>query len=224
LTGLLVLSWFAADSRVRAFPEYQESSVETRTVPEVGSPVARQNVILRQYFRQRYFSFYDSDSPLSANERFVESFVDSQIDDFIAKTDRRLRELNESYEVASKLRSRLASDPETMDPVALRAYVTVLRRVGKLADNLRDDLAFIFLGLDRKGSLPQSIRSDAQKDFCEDELLYIGEQIDVAEKRIRNYLFEPDLIVDLESLRGENMLIRLYWVEQMTKEIRKRFD
>ena len=49
---------------------------------------------------------------------------------------------------------------------------------------------------------------------------FMGEEIVEAERKIQPYFFESGRTVQVEDLRGENMLIHLYHVKQMAKKLK----
>jgi len=92
-----------------------------------------------------------------------------------------------------------------------------LKEVDSTAGGLKGKLLNIFLELDSKEKLPIEISS---ADDYRQEMSFLREQIEVAESRIRDYLFLTTNTVPYLQLKGENMLIRLYWAEKTADGIR----
>jgi hypothetical protein len=157
---------------------------------------------------------------------FVEEFVDRQIDAFIGEIRSKLEELKTNLSVAEKLRERLIS--ENMQPSvlhsAVRAFDAALEETEDSADDLRDMLSTVLVGLERKGSFKESIFESSYGNWYEKEVRYIRERITDSEKRIHSYLFESRNVVHANELKEESMMTCLFFAEQMAKIIRKDME
>ena len=81
-------------------------------------------------------------------------------------------------------------------------------------------LRYVLTVLEDKGDL-KPVEQKEPGSLYESETHFIGEQIGKAEKRIIQYLFEVESVIQLEDLKGENMLIHLYLAREMAKKIRE---
>ena len=79
-------------------------------------------------------------------------------------------------------------------------------------------LRYVLTVLEDKGDL-QPVEPQEPDSLYEKETQFIGEQIGKAEKRITEYLFRVASVIQLEDLKGENMLIHLYLAREMAKKI-----
>ncbi len=86
---------------------------------------------------------------------------------------------------------------------------------------LRSMIGYVFRELKSKDSFKAQIRPDAVDSGFAEDRLYLGEQISEAEHRIRGYFFKSENTIQLEELKGENMLIHLHRVREMSKAMKK---
>jgi len=200
--------WYWNPRNLFALPTAEEEDEEDESPP----PGARQNDILRAYFRNQYVSLRTERYDL--NESFMERYIDRQIDAFLEDVDSRLKGLNSSLDQAEKVYRKLA---ECADPDVERELAEDLEEVDDAAGGLRGRLANIFLQLDGKEKLP--IEINASDGFGE-EMTFLKNQIHEAEKRIRDYLFQTTNTIPYQNLKGENMIIRLHWAEKTAEGIR----
>jgi hypothetical protein len=183
---------------------------------EPPPPAARQNTILRGYFRSQYMNLRSERYDL--NETFMEKYVDRQIDVFLADIDSRLEELRDWLDRAEEAHATmLHSEDENQKQQARKRLERALKEVDKSAGGLKSKLLNVFLRLDSKEDLPIEIGWKA--DFRE-EMVFLREQVETAEMRIRDYLFRATNTVPYLDLKGENMMIRLYWAEKTADRIR----
>jgi len=182
-------------------------------------PAACQNPILRDYFRRRYPGFrFEGET-----DDFVEEFVDRQIDSFLRTVDEKLEKLKSTTELLARLQERGARlESESNRAEIRRAFIGTLKKSEDLSDDLRDLLAVVFLGLDRKGDFKEAISLDAEARWFAKEVDYIRRHVEEADTRIREYLFDTKNVVDAVDLRKESMMVCLFFAEQMAKSVRKR--
>ncbi len=193
---------------------FQEETIGEDTPP----PAARQNAILRAYFREQYLNLRTERYDL--NETFMERYVDRQIDSFLEDIDSRLKALRYSLEEVERAYNELSratnSGTKRED---LTRLATLLKEIDNNAGGLRGKLLNVFIQLDGKENLPIKITS---ADDYRKEMKFLREQVDEAEKRIREYLFQNRSTVPYQDLKRENMIIRLYWAEKTAEGIRDR--
>jgi len=84
-------------------------------------------------------------------------------------------------------------------------------------------LRHVFTELKDKKKLVSNTRIDNQAKglVFQKEIKFMREQIKRGEARIIEYFFEPNNTIKAEDLRGGNMLVHLYKVHRMTRELRE---
>jgi len=184
---------------------------------------ARQNLILRQYFRTRFSEAYISQSHVTSSPSvFIENFIDRQIDNYITELDKRLNGIkfqSASLEVAAK---ELIFGEEGPNYLQFREmWKESMERIHDDAGVLHRMISYVFAGLKNKGDVEIDTGLEAKKIGFKKERLYLQKEIVKAEQRIRNYFFEPNHIIHLEELKGENMLIQLYRIRQITQKLKE---
>ncbi len=193
-------------------------------------PAARQNALLRSHFREMYpgspTGGWNRDYRPPANDQFAESFIDRQIDHYLEHVEEQLVRLETNLAVAERLRNRILtlridSALKRQYKEALVGFERALKEVQNSADNLKDQLEYAFTGLAGKKKLEHTVDSASRESFYEEELRFLRRQTAEAERRIRNYLFRSVNTVDVKDLQEETMLVCLYQVEKMAKEIRR---
>lgn len=189
---------------------------EEKDEEERPPPPSRQNAILRAYFRSQYRSLRTEGFDL--DETFLERYVDRQIDSFLEDIESRLARLRYWLARAEQAHaSVLASTNPRAEKEEMVELATVLKEVDNTAGGLRGKLGNIFIQLDGKKKLPIDVNP---ADGFQEELTFLREQVDEAENRIRDYLFRTTNTIPYQSLKGENMMIRLYWAEKTADGIR----
>jgi hypothetical protein len=203
---------YSFSTGVEAEEEHEEGSQEEKEPP----PAARQNIILRSHFRSQYMHLRAERYDL--NETFMEKYVDRQIDTFLSDIDARLKQLNYWLKQAELAYAKWSDPNQAADEQQERARLNkALREVDKAAGGLKGKLDNIFLRLNGKEKPPVEIQPE---DGFDQEMTFLREQVNEAEKRIRDYLFRTTNVIPYESIRGENMIIRLYWTEKTANGIR----
>ena len=96
-----------------------------------------------------------------------------------------------------------------------------MERIHDDAGVLHRMISYVFAGLKNKGDVEIDTGLEAKKIGFKKERLYLQKEIVKAEQRIRNYFFEPNHIIHLEELKGENMLIQLYRIRQITQKLKE---
>ncbi len=96
-----------------------------------------------------------------------------------------------------------------------------LEQIHDDSGSLRSMIGYVFTELKNKDSFKAQVRPDAIDSGFETEQLYLGEQISEAEHRIRGYFFKSENTIQVEELKGENMLIHLHRVREMSKAVKK---
>ena len=78
--------------------------------------------------------------------------------------------------------------------------------------------------LTRKSDFKPIIEGSAASSGFRDEIEFLASEIKKANQRIADYFFVPTHTVRIEDLKGENLMICLYRVQQMSKALRKASD
>ena len=191
---------------------------------EEDLPPARQNQILREYFRRQYSGIEFNEKWPEANDFFVERYIDRRIDVFLQQVREKLSNLKSRFAQVQEIRERTLSAPATGRDAVLnrKEWRRQLKELRDVANALRETLAFIFTDLDSKGGFKPKIEDRAVKTGFDGEMNFMEEQIKKAEQRIVDYLFVPRNTVNLQDLQDENMLIHLYRVKELADEIRDK--
>ena len=186
-------------------------------------PFARQNTILRDYFRKQFAnmrSFHNT--PGWRNDPFVEDFVDRQIDHFLKELQEKLLRLRSHFSHVEASREALlqATSPAEQRQAQLR-WENSLKEVERKSGDVWNMLRYVFTGLeDRDGFKPRLSSHDLEVVFRQ-QVGFMAAEIGEAERKIHHYLFESGSTILVEDLRGENMLIHLYHVRQMAKQLKR---
>jgi hypothetical protein len=220
-----VLFFFMVALAIASSTPQDEQPVEREELP-----AARQNVLLRSHFREMYprsaSGGWNRRYEQPANDDFTERFIDRQIDNYLKELEKHLNRLEINMTVAEGLRARILtirtdSTLRQQYEEAVEGFDEALEEVQKGADRLKDQLEYAFTGLQGKKRLEHEIDSTSQEDFYGEELRFLRRQIEEADERVRNYLFRSVNTVDVKELQEETMMVCLYQVEQMAREVRK---
>ena len=111
-----------------------------------------------------------------------------------------------------------ASNPKSRDQAKAR-WKDSMKEVADEAKALRRTLSYVLRGLDSKSHFKPEIEAHSRNSGFQKETQFIQEQILKAEQRIKDYFSLPTHTVNLEDLQGQNMMIYLYRVEKMSKEL-----
>ena len=187
---------------------------------------ARDNPLLRNYFLQQHLqnmSYTDvyGRRLYRGNMRFLEQSVDRLIDDFLARVSQKLDALKLHFNTALRNREETlsgASDPRSRLQAQAR-WKDSMEEVADKSKALRRTLSYVLRGLNSKSDFKPEIEAHAHISGFQKEIQFIQEQILKAEQRIKDYFLLPTHTINLEDLQGQNMMIYLYRVEKMSKEL-----
>lgn len=183
---------------------------------------ARQNPILREYFRKQYLNITPEREERFTPPIFLERYVDRQIDHFLKGVEERLADIRSLLGEVEQVREEFVAAEGAVDNrAAQQRFRNSIRQLESQADDLRKHLAFMFPGLDDRTSFRPSLERNSLKSGFQKEIVYIREQLDRAEDEIRDYLFHSTNTVRLEALKEEGMLILLYRAKEMAKRVRE---
>lgn len=182
---------------------------------EAAAAAARQNPILREFYRRLYPGL---DNTFPPSEEFLENFVDRQIDAFAADIDRRLKRITDQAAMVENLQQRLGSSQGEGRQTVEQSLKGVLRQLADDCDGLADRLQLVFSGLNRR-SRTRGRDSSSAAGENPDPYVELASQIRVADRSIREYLFTSRQVVRLEELEGEDMLMRLDAAEKLAREL-----
>ena len=189
---------------------------------EEEPPPARQNPILRAYFSRQLGNMRSfGSSGRGRRDPFLDDYVDRQIDHYLSELREKLADLNNHFAQVEQAQEAIlqGSSAQAIGRARLQ-WRNALKDVQDEASDLWNMLRYVLTVLEDKGDLPP-VEPQEPDSLYEKETQFIGEQIGKAEKRITEYLFRVASVIQLEDLKGENMLIHLYLAREMAKKIRK---
>ncbi len=187
---------------------------------------ARDNPLLRNYFLQQHLqnmSYTDvyGRRLYRGNMRFLEQSVDWLIDDFLARVSQKLDALKIHFNMALRNREEtLSGAPDPRSRLQAQArWKDSMEEVADKSKALRRTLSYVLRGLNSKSDFKPEIEAHAHISGFQKEIQFIQEQILKAEQRIKDYFLLPTHTINLEDLQGQNMMIYLYRVEKLSKEL-----
>jgi len=187
-------------------------------------------MLLRQYFFDRYRELHgqrdlfpgtvaarDTSEPV---DPMAEQFVNVQVVLFITELEQKLGAMKSTIKELETIRQDAVSG-RSIDDASTRARVRELAEdVGDRAGDLFDMVALVAIDLRANNDVKPPSSSDA--DFFAKELGFLRKQVGKAEGRIKALFLEPTHTVDLDELRGDNVLTELKSIEQVSKDIKKK--
>lgn len=187
--------------------------------------LARQNPILRNYFQEFLsgsgfsLTFRHPERPYSQNRQRDERRIDHQIDHFLKQLREKLDQLKASVSEA-KERGQLMLSPGSDNQWRQQRVLwkKSLKEVADRANDLRTMLSFVLVSF-KKADFDPNPQPDQSNPGFQKELQFIEDQLKHAERQIGNYFFTPNHIVDVDELRGNNLLIDLYRIRQMSRKL-----
>ena len=186
----------------------------------------RDNPLLRSYFLQQHLqnmSYTDvyGRRLYRGNMRFLEQSVDRLIDDFLKRIGQKLDALKLHFNAALRNREETLSGASDLPsrPQAQARWKDSMEEVADEAKALRRTLSYVLRGLENKSDFKPEIEAHAHISGFQKEIRFIQEQILKAEQRIKDYFLLPTHTINLENLQGQNMMIYLYRVEKLSKEL-----
>ena len=192
----------------------------------VTLPSARQNPILREYFRRQARELgIPSRGRFSRNSRFIEGMIDRRIDHFMEKLQEKIRLLKSNIAEVQRLNSLLVSTKSPTEIETLhQPWHTALDGLEDEAKDLRNMLSYLFPQLRNRNKFKPQIDSDARKNGLTQEIRFLKSQVETAEKRITEYFLQAGTTIKLTDLKSENMLICLNRVRLMARELKQALD
>jgi hypothetical protein len=152
---------------------------------------------------------------------FLEDYVDRQIDNYLEELTEKLAHLNSHFGQLEQAQEIILQDSSAQAVSRARLHWrNSLKGVQDKSGDLWNMLRYVLTVLEDKGDLKPLVPQEPDSVYP-NETRFIGEQISKAEKRIREYFFQTHSVIELEDLKGENMLIHLYLAREMAKRIRK---
>ena len=198
-------------------------------------PPARQNPVLRAHFRRQFanmrsFStsardfgeFPDEGHGIDNTlQPLLDDYIDRQIDRYLSELREKLAHLNNHFAQLEQAQKTIlqGSSAQAIGQARVQ-WRNALKGVQDEAGDLWNILRYVLKALEDKGAL-KPLEPQGPDSLYEKETQSIGEQIGKAEKRITEYFFQVESVIQLEDLKGENMLIHLYLAREMAKKIRK---
>lgn len=152
---------------------------------------------------------------------FLEEYVDRQIDHYLSELREKLAYLNNHFAEVEQAQQTILQAFDTQAVGQARVeWRRALKGVQDEAGDLWNMLRYVLTALEDKDDR-RSVESQGPDSLYENETRFVGEQIQEAEKRITEYFFQVESVIQLEDLQGENMLIHLYLAREMAKKIRE---
>ncbi len=186
-------------------------------------PPTNQNPILRDYFRKDFTYMGDStDSRDSPTDPRAEEFIDQQIDGYVSELSERLALLKAHFAEVEREREAILELTGSQESREARVRLKdALEQVGDQAKDLWNMLRHVFTELKDRSGFKHPIDNQGKGLVFQKEIKFMREQIRRSEARIIEYFFEPNNTIKAEDLRGGNMLVHLYQVHRMTRELRE---
>ena len=190
---------------------------------------ARENPILRNHFRRQHIQMM-SYMDVYGNLRYrgigllLERQVDRLIGDFLAGVSHQLDTLKIEFNTVLRSREEMLSEASSEESrgEAQARWKDSLKTMADEAEDLRKILSYVLRGLDTKTDFKPEIDATSTNPGFQKEIRFILKQIAKAEQRLRDYFFVPTHTVNLQDLRGENVMIYLYRVRKMSKALSAR--
>ncbi len=189
---------------------------------EEDPPPARQNSILRAHFRRQLVNIRSfGTTGRGRRDPFLEDYIDRQIDHYLSELREKLADLNNHFAQVEQAQETILQGSSAQAIRQARVHwKNALKGVQDEAGDVWNMLRYVLTALEDKGDL-KPVEPQGPDSLYEKETQFIGEQIGKAEKRITEYFFRVESVIQLEDLKGENMLIHLYLAREMAKQIRK---
>jgi hypothetical protein len=199
--------------------------------PDQVDGIRTGNILLRDYFLERYLELHSDaslfpgsvDPGLRAKQPpdpMAEVFVNSQVEQFIKDLEQKLGAMKSTVNQLETVRQDAMSDRVTGDP-STRARVRELADdVGDRAGDLYRMVSAVVIDLHPKDDLVAPPSSGT--DFLGAEVGFLRKLVGKAEGRLKALFLQPTHTVDLDELRGDNVLTELKSIEQVSKDIKKK--
>ena len=195
-----------------------ESSESVRTDKQVSTAILNNSRLRSYYFREyRERHFQEGDHPM-VSRSFIENWIDLQIIYNTKIISEKLDALKESYEYGNLLLQRLEKEPGRTD--IRRETRLFFKDFREKTKSLRGKIDFMVSGLDSKPD--DGFRNySVEKESAGNRMNMVKEELNEAERLIRNYFLEPTHTVDVSDLEENNMMIRLYRIEKILESLEK---
>ena len=154
------------------------------------------------------------------NDPMAEEFVNTQIDQFMNDLERKLGAMKSTVNELETIRQDAVSSQATENRSTLARVRELAQDVGDRAGDLYRMVALVVMDLRPKDDVLPPVSSGA--DFLGNELRFLRKQVGKAEGRIKALFLQPTHTVDLDELRGDNVLTELKSIEQVSKDIKKK--
>ncbi len=185
---------------------------------------AVQNPVVRAYFRKvalesRAYVLPDG-RRVYRRDYFLEDRVDRLVRSFLIELIQQRRRLGDAAEFSSQARQRAFRAAGNAE--ARQVFVASLGQLEQRAGKLRSLLKPVLADFPSKSDFVARVQGDFGATGFEPELQFLLQQSDQVQDLIEGFFFEPSYTVDVESLRGGNMLIRLHEIEKMSQALARR--
>ncbi len=165
-------------------------------------------------------SFHNPRDRLGSNP-FVEGYIDRQIDHFLSDLQQKLSTIRSQLAQVEASRSTILETASLDDQRrARRDWKQSLKGVERSSGDVWTTLRYLLTGLEDRDKFKPRLSAIDRGTGFQRQVEFMGEETAQAERKIWHYFFESGSIVHAEDLTGENMLIHLFHVRQMAKELK----
>lgn len=180
---------------------------------EPAPRAARQNPVLRNFFREEYLSFHPTLGP----ELFLEHYIDRRIDHFLDDSERDLLQLKKAFDDCRETRDLVQRQGSGRERVRGEEQLAArLERISKKAGQLKKKLSLVFpASLHYKSDFEFPPLRRPEVPLLDRELGAIGGRIQLLEEHLRNYLFRNTPVVSVGDLAEHDILVLLFEIRQI---------
>ena len=186
------------------------------------SELALQHPFLRAHFRKLYL-VSNLTEPRSRPSRFSEMVVDKQITHFIEGVQTSLGDLSSSVEQLLLSRQQVL-DHEKSEEAGTAEMRRLASEISERSDKLRKKIHLVLSNLQSKDSFTPRVNKTARNTLYGAETDYIERQAGEAERLIQNFFFSSSPTIHVGELKHFNMLILLYRVREMARELERQIS
>jgi hypothetical protein len=188
--------------------------------------------ILRKYFERQYYEnvhgarFAVGLPPIltAAELPLMEKWITKLMEGYLGELSDTLSSLKEEVKQVRSYRpqvSAMAADSQLKEKASWKQS---LAGIEDHAKHLRKMLSSVLVGLETKSNFTPFIDDAGASSGFQNEMAFIEEEIKKASQRITDYFFIPTHSVRIEDLIGENVMIILHRVQQMSRALMKKIE
>jgi hypothetical protein len=186
-----------------------------------------QNPYLRAHFRTQLLDgAYTRGIPRGRAYRTDLNSLERNVDrlsiHYLNELNTKIAALKLSYSQVATLRESLLLaeiDPQVRSAL-LREWREKFDDLEDSADDLKDSVKMVLPWVKSKTDFKPELKIAADNPAFQEEIAFIGDQIEQAERRIRDFFFTPNHTVTVPELTDDSLLIQLFRVEKLSKQIK----